>query len=51
MARDLLAAHDAGRVEVAIGRAIRGLAGSVTLHLRHYGHRRQSDFYLHLPTS
>ena len=25
-------------------RAIRGLAGSATLHIRHYGRRRQSDF-------
>ena len=33
------------------GRAIRGLAGSGTLHIRHYGHRRQSDFYLQRPTS
>jgi hypothetical protein len=32
-------------------RAIRGLAGSGTLHIRHYGHRRQSDFYLQRPTS
>jgi hypothetical protein len=31
-------------------RAIRGLAGCATLHLRHYGHRRQSDFYLQRPT-
>jgi hypothetical protein len=31
-------------------RAIRGLSGSPTLHTRHYGHRRQSDFYLHRPT-
>jgi hypothetical protein len=31
-------------------RAIRGLAGCSTLHIRHYGHRRQSDFYLHRPT-
>jgi len=31
-------------------RAIRGLAGCATLHIRHYGHRRQSDFYLHRPT-
>jgi hypothetical protein len=30
-------------------RAIRGLAGSATLHIRHYGHREQSDFYLHRP--
>ena len=32
-------------------RAIRGLAGSGTLHIRHYGHRRQSDFCLQRPTS
>ena len=32
-------------------RAIRGLAGCATLHLRHYGHRRQSDFYLRHPTA
>ena len=32
-------------------RAIRGLAGSTTLHIRHFGHRRQSDFYLRRPTS
>jgi hypothetical protein len=31
-------------------RAVRGLAGSATLHIRHYGHREQSDFYLHRPT-
>jgi hypothetical protein len=31
-------------------RAIRGLAGCATLHIRHYGHRRQSDFYLQRPT-
>ena len=32
-------------------RAIRGLAGSAALHIRRYGHRRQSDFYLKRPTS
>jgi hypothetical protein len=32
-------------------RAIRALAGCATLHIRHYGHRRQSDFYLQRPTS
>jgi hypothetical protein len=32
-------------------RAIRGLAGCRSLHIRHYGHRRQSDFYLQRPTS
>ena len=31
-------------------RAIRGLVGCATLHIRHYGHRRQSDFYLQRPT-
>jgi hypothetical protein len=32
-------------------RAIRNLAGCRSLHIRHYGHRRQSDFYLQRPTS
>jgi hypothetical protein len=32
-------------------RAIRGLSGCTTLHIRHYGHRRQSDFHLQHPTS
>jgi hypothetical protein len=32
-------------------RAIRGLSGCRSLHIRHYGHRRQSDFYLQRPTS
>ena len=32
-------------------RAIRGLAGNATLHIRHYGHREQGDFYLQRPTS
>ena len=32
-------------------RAIRGLARCATRHIRHYGHRRQSDFYLQRPTS
>jgi hypothetical protein len=32
------------------GRAMRVLVDFPTLHLRHYGHRRQSDFYLHRPT-
>jgi len=31
-------------------RAIRGLSGRATLHIRHYGQRRQSDFYLQRPT-
>ncbi|MCW2701859.1 MAG: hypothetical protein JWQ45_3394 [Blastococcus sp.] len=30
--------------------AIRGLASCAALHIRHYGHRRQSDFYLQRPT-
>ena len=38
---------DAGKAE----RAIRGLSGCAALHIRHYGHRRQSDFYLQRPTS
>jgi hypothetical protein len=33
------------------GRGIRGLADSGTLHIRHYGYRRQSDFCLQRPTS
>ena len=32
-------------------RAIRNLSGCRSLHIRHYGHRRQSDFYLQRPTS
>jgi hypothetical protein len=32
-------------------RAIRNLAGCRSLHIRHYGHCRQSDFYLQRPTS
>jgi hypothetical protein len=32
-------------------RAIRGLSGSRTLHIRHYGRHRQSDFYVQRPTS
>ena len=32
-------------------RAIRGLSGCRTLHIRHYGRHRQSDFVLHRPTS
>ncbi len=32
-------------------RAICGLSGCAALHIRHYGHRRQSDFYLQRPTS
>jgi hypothetical protein len=34
----------------AADRAIRGLAGSATLHIRHYGRREQRDFYLERPT-
>jgi hypothetical protein len=32
-------------------RAIRGLSGSHTLHIRHYGRHRPSDFVLQRPTS
>ena len=32
-------------------RAIRNLSGCRSLHIRHYGHRRQSDFHLQRPTS
>jgi hypothetical protein len=32
-------------------RAIRALADFATLHIRHYGHDRQSDFCLQRPTS
>ena len=32
-------------------RAIRGLAGCAPLHIRHHGHRRQSDFHLHRRTA
>jgi hypothetical protein len=32
-------------------RAIRALADSPALHIRHYGHRRQSDFCVQRPTS
>ena len=32
-------------------RAIRGLSGCRTLHIRHYGRHRQSDFVLQRPTS
>ncbi|MGR7028166.1 hypothetical protein [Geodermatophilus sp. URMC 62] len=32
-------------------RAIRGLSGSRTLHIRHYGRHRQSDVVLQRPTS
>ena len=31
--------------------AIRGLSGCRTLHIRHYGHRRRSDFYVQRPTT
>jgi hypothetical protein len=33
------------------GRAIRCLSDCQTLHLRHYGHHKQSDFYLSRPSS
>jgi len=32
-------------------RAIRGLVGCSTLHIRHYGRHRQSDFHLQHPTT
>ena len=32
-------------------RAIRGLADFDTLHIRHYGHRSQTDFHLRRPMS
>ncbi len=32
-------------------RAIRGLAGSAALHIRRYGHRRQSEFHLQRSTA
>jgi hypothetical protein len=35
----------------AAGRAIRYLADYQTLHLRHYGHHKQRDFYLSRPSS
>ena len=35
----------------AANRAIRGLADSPTLHIRHYGRHRQSDVALQRPTS
>jgi hypothetical protein len=35
----------------AANRAIRGLADVDTLHIRHYGHRGQSDFSMRSPTS
>ena len=34
----------------AANRAIRGLSGCSTLHIRHYGRHRQSDFVLQRPT-
>ena len=33
------------------GRAVRGLAGCRTLHVRHYGRHRRSDVVLQRPTS
>ena len=47
--RAALWVHVAGDDEA--DRAIRGLAGNATLHIRHYGHRKQGDFYLQRPTS
>jgi hypothetical protein len=35
----------------AADRAIRYLADCRTLHIRHYGHQKQSDFYLERPTT
>jgi hypothetical protein len=35
----------------AANRAIRGLAGCGTLHIRHYGHHAQSDFHLRRPST
>jgi hypothetical protein len=35
----------------AADRAIRYLADCRALHIRHYGHRKQSDFYLERPTA
>ena len=35
----------------ATNRALRGLADVDTLHIRHYGHRSQTDFHLRRPTS
>jgi hypothetical protein len=32
-------------------RAIRGLSDSAALHIRHYGHHRQTDFRLRRPTA
>jgi hypothetical protein len=37
--------------DAAADRAIRYLSGCQTLHIRHYGHHKQSDFYLSRPTS
>ena len=37
--------------DAAADRAIRYLSGCRTLHLRHYGHHKQSDFYLSRPSS
>jgi hypothetical protein len=37
--------------DAAAGRAIGYLADCQTLHLRHYGHHEQSDFYLSRPSS
>ena len=35
----------------AANRAIRALSDSPALHIRHYGHRRRSDFYVQRPTT
>jgi hypothetical protein len=37
--------------EAEANRAIHGLADLDTLHIRHYGHRSQTDFHLRRPTS
>ena len=37
--------------DAAADRAIRYLSGCQALHIRHYGHHKQSDFYLSRPTS
>jgi len=37
--------------DAAADRAIRYLSGCQALHIRHYGHRKQRDFYLRRPTS
>ena len=37
--------------DAAADRAIRYLSGCHALHIRHYGHHKQSDFYLRRPSS